>query len=325
MNIGRPMAKPWWLWLFMALILGSTIAFADDLPLIVVLDWYINPDHAPLLVAEQENYFAKQGLKVKLITPADPASGSKLVAAGKADVAISYQPGFMLQVAQGLPLLRFATLIDHPLDCLLVLEDGPIKTIQDFRGKTVGYSNAASGNINLKTMLAYNNVDFNEIKLINVHYNLTQALLTKRIDSFSGAMRNFEPLEIKLAGKEPHAFYPEQNGVPPYDELIFITNAKNTSDQRLVKFVLALNDGRKYLLEHPQSSWEKAIINHPEMNNELNKMAWLKTIKYFAAQPGCLDKEKYMNFAKFLLSNNFINTIPRLSSYAVAIACNIDY
>ena len=74
--------------------------------LTVLLDWFVNPDHATLFVAQEKGYFADAGLEVELIAPADPNDPPKLVAAEKADLAVSYQPQLHLQVAEGLPLVR---------------------------------------------------------------------------------------------------------------------------------------------------------------------------------------------------------------------------
>ena len=104
----------------------------------LMLDWFINPDHAPLFVAQEKGYFADAGLEVELIAPADPNDPPKLVAAGKADLAVSYQPQLHLQVAEGLPLVRIATLVATPLNTLLVLADGPVQSIADLKGRTVG-------------------------------------------------------------------------------------------------------------------------------------------------------------------------------------------
>ncbi len=41
--------------------------------LTLVLDWYINPDHAPIMVAEQIGAFRDAGLDVNIIPPSDPA------------------------------------------------------------------------------------------------------------------------------------------------------------------------------------------------------------------------------------------------------------
>ena len=64
----------------------------------VALDWFVNPDHATLVVAKEKGYFKKAGLDVELVAPADPNDPPKLVAAGKFDVAVSYQPQLHLHL-----------------------------------------------------------------------------------------------------------------------------------------------------------------------------------------------------------------------------------
>ena len=85
-------------------VLLATPATAEKLT--VMLDWFVNPDHGPLFVALERGEFSKRGLDVELIAPADPNDPPKLVAAGRGDVAISYQPQLHLQVDAGLPLKR---------------------------------------------------------------------------------------------------------------------------------------------------------------------------------------------------------------------------
>ena len=50
-------------------------AFAAD-KLTILLDWFVNPDHGPIIVAQEKGYFADQGLEVEVIAPADPAESS---------------------------------------------------------------------------------------------------------------------------------------------------------------------------------------------------------------------------------------------------------
>jgi putative hydroxymethylpyrimidine transport system substrate-binding protein len=127
-------------YIFILLSLASVCYGAKPEKLVILLDWFANPNHAPLFVAQQQGYFKEYGLDVELLGPADPSDPPKLVAAGKADIAITYQPQFMEQVDQGLPLIRIGTLIDKPLACLVVLKKGPIQSIQDLKGKRIGYS-----------------------------------------------------------------------------------------------------------------------------------------------------------------------------------------
>src|SRR5438270_3445786 len=100
------------------LAFSSPAAAADKLPaaaaadkLTVILDWFVNPDHGPLIVAQEKGFFSDAGLDVDLVAPADPSDPPKLVAAGKADIGVDYQPQLHVQVAEGLPLTRIGTLI----------------------------------------------------------------------------------------------------------------------------------------------------------------------------------------------------------------------
>src|SRR3954452_25546012 len=106
-----PIARP--LLLVLTLAGASLPACAAD-KLTVMLDWFVNPDHAPLVVAREKGFFAEQGLEVELVAPAEPNDPPKLVAAGQADIAVSSQPQLHLQVPQALPVLRIGALSRTP-------------------------------------------------------------------------------------------------------------------------------------------------------------------------------------------------------------------
>ena len=40
-------------------------------PIKIGLEWFLNPDHLPLVVALKEGYFADAGLDISLVEPAD--------------------------------------------------------------------------------------------------------------------------------------------------------------------------------------------------------------------------------------------------------------
>lgn len=304
------------------IICGPTFATDKQKPLIVVLDWFINPNHAPLFVAEQEGFFAKQGLEVKFIPPADTSEGEKMVAVNQADIAVTYQPALMYKVSSGLPLIRFATLINMPLNALVVLKNSSIHTVKDLKGKRIGYSTPGLDNILLTPMFKNTGLDIKDIELLNVKFNLTQALLTGKIDGFTGAMRNFEPIAIELSGSSVRTFYPEKYGFPNYDELILVTNKNKINDPNLVKFTKALKQGVAYLQKNPQKCWEKFAKNHPELNNTLNEKSWFLTLPYFAYDPAKLDKTRYQKLANFMYKENLIPHIPDIDSYTTELNIN---
>ena len=291
------------------LICIANTCSAEDTKLVVLLDWFANPNHAPLFVAQSQGFFKEQGL--------DPADPPKLVAAGKADIAITYEPNFMEQIDQGLPLTRIGTLIDIPLNCLVVLKNSSIKTLRDLKGKDIGYSSGEMNSIALKAMLEKNGLDLNQVNLINVHYTLTQALLSGKVDAVTGIMRNFELIQMELAGHPGHAFFPEQNGMPTYSELIFVARSDKIHDPKFKRFLIGLQKGMDYLQKHPRDMWLTFAKNHSELNDELNQRAWLITLPYFAKNPNTFNAKNWQRFAEFLLKNGLINSVQPINKYAV--------
>jgi len=145
--------------LIISILLCSSVFAAPQKelkPFTVILDWFVNPQHAPIIIAQEKGFFKQHGLNVSIIAPADPADPPKLVAAGKADIAVSYQPELYLQVANGLPLVRIGTLINSPLRVVAVLKSSNIHSLADLKGKTIGYSMSGVGGAILGAMLRIN-------------------------------------------------------------------------------------------------------------------------------------------------------------------------
>ena len=270
------------------LISSATLSAAEKLT--VLMDWFTNPDHAQLILAEELGYFKDAGLEVDLVEPADPSLPPKMVAAGKADIAITYQPQLHVQVAQGLPLSRFGTLVSTPLNSLVVLEDGPIKSIADLKGRKVGFSVGGFEDALLKSMLEKHGLTLDDIELVNVNFSLSPSLITGQVDAVIGAYRNFELNQMDIENHPGKAFYPEEEGVPVFDELILVTNNNNRDNPALGKFITAIERATTYLINHPDDAWELFKNTKPEtLDNELNRRAWKDTLPRFALRPAALD------------------------------------
>ncbi len=284
----------------------------------VLLDWFVNPDHAPLFVALEKGYFADHGLDVEIIAPSNPNDPPKLVAAGKADIAVSYQHQHQMQVDQGLPLVRIATLIATPLNSLVVLADGPIESLADLKGKTIGYSVGGFETILLKVMLAKAGLDLADVKLVNVNFSLSPSLLTGQADAVIGAFRNFELNQMDIEKRPGRAFYVEENGIPAYDELILVARKDRINDPQLRHFVDAVEEGVQYLVNHPRASWQLFIKGERKnLDDELNQRAWRDTLPRFALRPGALDQQRYRRFAEFLQKQGTVKNVPPLADWAV--------
>lgn len=288
----------------------------DPQKLTVMLDWFVNPDHAALVVAQEKGFFTAQGLNVELQTPADPNDPPKLAAAGKVDLAVSYQPQVHIHVNAGLPIKRIGTLIATPLNSLVVLKNGPIKTLADLKGRKIGYSVGGFEEALLKALLNKANLKAEDVTLVNVNFSLSPALLSGQVDAVIGAFRNFELNQLDLAKKPGRAFYPEEEGVPPYDELVVVANRDQLNDPRFRRFLTALEQATLYILNHPDEAWQAFIAQHKDLNDELNRRAWRDTLPRLARRPAALDEAGYRRFAQFLAKQGVITVALPVSNYA---------
>lgn len=302
---------------FLALLLLPLRPALAAEKLTVLLDWFLNPDHATLVVAEQKGFFAEAGLEVDMIEPADPNDPPKLVAAGRADIAISYQPQLHLQHAAGLPLKRIGTLVATPLTTLLTLRDGPVREIADLRGRKIGFSVGGFEDAILGAMLEHHGLTLDEVELVNVNFSLSPALISGQVDAVIGAYRNFELNQMDIVGRPGRAFYVEEEGVPPYDELIVVANSADLERPALAAFMGALERAVQYLINHPEESWELFVSYKPEVDDELNRRAWGDTLPRFALRPGALDHKRYNAFAEFMVARGLIDEVPPIEAYAL--------
>jgi putative hydroxymethylpyrimidine transport system substrate-binding protein len=300
----------------LSLMLLSSTAFADKEKVSLLLDWFVNPDHAAIIIAQQKGFFEKNNLEVEILEPADPTMPPKLVAAKKADLAVDYQPQLQMQVSEGLPLVRIATLVNSPLNSLVVLQNSGINKIEDLKGKKIGYSVSGFETALLDSMLKSANLSEKDVELINVNFSLSPSLMSKQVDAVIGAFRNFELNQLKLEKQEGIAFLPENYGVPKYDELIVVANKDTISQVKYKNFVKSLQEATNYLKENPEKSWEAFISYKPkELDNELNRLAWADTMPYLAANPATFDKVVYEQMADFMKQNKLIKTLPNLDEY----------
>lgn len=296
--------------------LVATSGHAAD-KMTVLLDWFVNPNHGPIIIAEEKGYFKDAGLDVEIIAPADPSAPPKLVASGQADLAISYQPQLHLQLDAELPLIRVGTLIATPLNCLLTLADGPIKSPGDLKGRKIGYSVAGVEEALLTSILRRYNLSLSDVELINVNFSLSPALMSGQVDAVIGVARNFQLNQMDIEGVPGRCFYLEEEGIPASDELIYIANPEKMDKEKILRFIKATERATQFIINNPEESWKLFSATSTELQDELNKRAWRDTLPRFALRPAAFDHGRYLDFQDFLLSSGLIEKTLPISSIAI--------
>lgn len=305
-----------------ALILAALLAVASGPAcaadrLTVILDWFVNADHEALLSAQYSGAYARNGLDVRFIVPADPGSPPRLLAARQADLCVSYQPELALLDAAGLGLLRVGTLLDTPLNVLLVPADGPIRSLADLKGRRIGASVGATDEALLRAMLGTAGLGLSDVTITSVNFQIEQALMTRSVDAVIGGMRNYEQIDLRQRGFKAIGFYPEEHGVPPYDELVLLGRRDDAHDGRVRRFLQALRQGTAALLADPDGMWRAFVKQHPEGDTPLNHAAWFATLPHLARDPARLDAQRYAAFEAFMVKQGTLRTALPVDEIAV--------
>jgi putative hydroxymethylpyrimidine transport system substrate-binding protein len=282
-------------------------------PFTVMLDWVPNADHVGIYQALSEGDFAQAGLDVHLQVPSDPATPLQLVAAGKVDAAISYEPEVMLARNRGLPLVSVAAIVQKPLTSIISLGSKHIHTPRALRGKTVGDAGIAYQHAYLRTILARAGVPANKVKDVNVGANLMPAMLSGRVDATLGGYWNVEALELAQRGKHPNVIRMEQVGVPTYDELVLVVRRSTIANETdtVRRFVQALGRGYESVRRDPAAGVGALIRANPGLDQKLQLASVRATLSSFfppAGKPwGWQNQTLWNAYGQWMLSHQLIS------------------
>jgi len=124
--------------------------------------------------------------------------------------------------------------------------------------------------------------------------------MSGQVDAVIGAFRNFELNQMEIEGVPGRCFFVEEEGVPAYDELIYVANPERMDADKIRRFLHATERAVQYIVNHPEKAWEIFAATSAELRDRLNEMAWADTYPRFATRPAALDHGRYRRFERFL-------------------------
>jgi putative hydroxymethylpyrimidine transport system substrate-binding protein len=284
--------------------------------LTLMLDYFPNADHAGVYAAEANGDFADAGLDVTIRQPPDPAAPIKQVAAGRVDLAISYEPEVLRARDRDLRVVAVGAVVRKPLTSIVSLPKAKIAKPADLAGKTVGTAGIDYQSAYLRTILTDAGVDPSTVTERNVGFNFTPALLTGRVDATLGAFWNYEGAQLRLAGRKPRIIRMDQAGVPTYDELVLVANesALERDGGKIRAFVSALARGTRQLARDPDRGLQPLLDANPDLDPKLQRAAVKLTMPLLlppTGRPfGWQDPGEWQAFAAWMRENRLLTRIP---------------
>jgi putative hydroxymethylpyrimidine transport system substrate-binding protein len=286
----------------------------------LILDYLPNADHAPIYAAQAIGAFRDAGLDVHLRVPSDPSAPLKLVAGGKADLAISYEPELLLARDKGLRVASIGALIQKPLTSIISL-GGKIRTPADLKGKRIGTAGIPYQSAYLKTIARKAGVDPASVHEVNVGFNLVQAMLSKKVDGTLGAFWNYEGVQLRREHRRPTIIRMEQVGVPTYQELIFVARQEDLRNRGAVmrRFVQAVARGAKAVRKDPKLGVDPLVKANKDLDPALQLDAVKATLPVlFPDNPafpwGYQNADEWRAYGQWMLDNGLIKRLPTPTS-----------
>jgi putative hydroxymethylpyrimidine transport system substrate-binding protein len=285
----------------------------------LMLDYFPNADHAGIYAAQAGGQFKEAGLDVRIRQPADPAAPIKQVAAGRVDLAISYEPEVLRARDKGLRVISVGAVVQKPLTSIISLPKARIRRPADLEGKTVGTAGIDYQSAYLRTILLEAGVDPKTVKERNVGFSLVPALLTRKVDAILGGFWNYEGTELELRKRDPRIIRMERAGVPTYNELVLVANedALDRDAGRLRAFIAALSRGTRELRRDPDAAIEGLLRANRDLDPKLQRAAVKVTLPLFfppRGKPfGYQDPEQWEAFAGWMRENKLTTEQPDAS------------
>jgi putative hydroxymethylpyrimidine transport system substrate-binding protein len=295
---------------------ATTGSASNPAPFTLDLDWFVNPDHAGIYSALDRGYFKQHGLDVQPQVPSDPSAPIKEVAAGRADLAVSYEPEVLLARDKGLDVQAVAAIVDQPLTSLISLPQGGISSAADLSGKTVGTAGIPYQSDYLSTIEQQAGVPSSSVNEVNVGLNLLPAVIGGKVDAILGGFRNIEGVDLQQRGLDPRIVPVDQLGVPTYDELVLVARTSNVQQhpEAIRSFIAGLQQGTDYAIGHPQEATNAvvqagkgldAMQTRAEVDATLPLLAGAKGKPY-----GYLDPAQWQAYAAWMAQHKLIQSAP---------------
>jgi putative hydroxymethylpyrimidine transport system substrate-binding protein len=282
------------------------------------LDFYPNPDHAGIYMAQEEGFFKEAGLEVAIDSPTDPSAPLKDVAAGRADLAITYEPEVMLAHEKGLDVVAVAALVNRPLTSLIWLKKSGIKSVPDLKGKTVSYAGISYQAAFLSTILRRAQVPASTVKSVNVGFGLIPSLSNGSAQAMLGGYSNVEGVALREAGKEPVITPVDELGVPTYDELVFVARRSTLEEEgpKIRLFISALKRGTEAAVANPKAASKAILAANTSLEPKLTEAEIAATLPLLGGTPagkpyGYLDPKEWEAFGAWMSEEELIAGAPK--------------
>ena len=229
------------------------------------LEWFLNPDHLPIVVALEHGIFKDFGLDIELIEPNDHWEAEKEILDGRLDVATTEPLHLAMDAMNGKPVLGFSRFFHT--DGGVMFKKGDIERPRDMCGKTITYPGypGPGGPAIVQTMIEADGgtCDLSSYGKYDGGFFHTDAIESGNADLATLIFWNFEIPEAEARELEVDFFSLKDYGVPDFCQLILFTTPSRFEELKddLRKMVLAMRKATGIIHRYPELA-KQYYISH---------------------------------------------------------------
>ncbi len=278
----------------------------------LALDWYPWANHSPFFLADERGYFDEEDLDVDIHVPANPEDVLMLVGSGRDTFGISYQTSVLQARQEDIPVQSVAALVQYPLNSIMTLEGSGLESPGDLAGMQIGYPGIPSNEALLETMLESEGLTLDDVELVNVGFNLVQALIAEQVDAIIGAYWVHESTLAENEGFPVNIMRVEDHEVPIYFELVLVASDETIEDnpEMVERFIRAMQQGYLEAMDDFDAATDAMMEEYPDTDRALESDSivmlaplWTEGAEYFGQQT----TERWQDFADWMIDGGLLD------------------
>jgi len=221
----------------------------------ITLAVYEGSDSALVYIAQEQGFFADNGVNLALKEYESGKAGGDVVVAGEADIATSADFVFVSNSLEMDDLRILGTVAESQTSELVARRDRGISTPADLAGKKIGVTRKSVGEFYLGTFLTFNGLSIADVEVVDLNpSDIVGGISTGEIDA--GLTWNPNPYNMKQALGDNAVSWPGQSGQPYYFVLLASEGFVNERPLAVERFLKALVQAEEFLNRNNEEAKE---------------------------------------------------------------------
>jgi putative hydroxymethylpyrimidine transport system substrate-binding protein len=238
------------------------------------LEWFLNPDHIPFVVADERGYYEDEGLELDIWEPPEHYDTLEMLAEDELDYAITEPIHLVPERSEGVPVTSIATFL-HTRGGIQYPTDRGWGSPADLKpGVRLNYPGAPGPGG--RKMVAYmaqqagGNLTADDIEPVDRGFYHTDALVDGDADIAFLAFHNFEIVESRHRGFGADLWELADYGVPDFNQLVLTAADERIDDDpgEVQRFIDATQRGIEDTVEDGEAAVEVFFDRYPALREE---------------------------------------------------------